>query len=535
MSSTGSTRCILARRVLGVAAPSTSRARRRPTSEATRDATAARRARARRPPRPPPCRASRPFARNAATMPVSTSPVPAVASPGASVSTTIAPPPGQATIVSAPLSRHDAAEALSAARRTASSRCAVDPVRLDAEQARELARVRREHGRRRARSTGSRLEERVGVDDGRKVELARAAAARARLAAHRRGRGRARARARARELGDRSARASSRRRPPSKPASPARAPGALDDRQRRLGHGERDVAGVGAEAPPRGEARRAGQSRARRRRRAPSPAVYFVSARARGAGPRRGSPASTSGARSRRGSSPMSATTTSPAWKRPGATSRPTFRPWNVTVRSASTAAPATSPVEAFTPEGRSTATTGAPAALMRSISAAPPPRAARRGTPVPKSASTTTSGLLDRSSSRRRSSGPPREDASGDPAVAAVRASAADDGEAARVGVARASPPRRPPRPARSISSSTSGPGYLLLGRAHLVGGVERLEHQPPAATTRDGRLAPARASASSRGRSRPHPDALGEAERPARRASRPASAARRSRSPSR
>ena len=40
----------------------------------------------------------------------------------------------------------------------------------------------------------------------------------------------------------------------------------------------------------------------------------------------------------------MSATTTSPAWKRPGATWSPTLLVWNVTVSDALTAAPATSP-----------------------------------------------------------------------------------------------------------------------------------------------------------------------------------------------
>ena len=59
------------------------------------------------------------------------------------------------------------------------------------------------------------------------------------------------------------------------------------------------------------------------------------------------------------GSSPMSATTTSPAWKRPGAIASPTFGPCMVTVTSAFTAAPATSPVDASTPEGMSTATHG--------------------------------------------------------------------------------------------------------------------------------------------------------------------------------
>ena len=74
----------------------------------------------------------------------------------------------------------------------------------------------------------------------------------------------------------------------------------------------------------------------------------------------------------------MPATTTRPEWKRPGATTRPTFLPWKVTVTSASTAAPATSPVVASTPEGMSTETTGAPVALIRPIAAA----ASSRGDP---------------------------------------------------------------------------------------------------------------------------------------------------------
>ena len=99
----------------------------------------------------------------------------------------------------------------------------------------------------------------------------------------------------------------------------------------------------------------------------------------------------TSAFRVRPGSRPMPATVTSPAWKRPGPTTRPTFRAWNVTVTAARTAARATSPVEASTPEGRSTETIGRPAAFIASISRA----ASARGSPwnpVPKSASITTS-----------------------------------------------------------------------------------------------------------------------------------------------
>ena len=57
-------------------------------------------------------RGSMPLARNAATTPVRTSPVPAVASAGARPTWTSTPSPGAATSVSAPLSTHDAAEAL---------------------------------------------------------------------------------------------------------------------------------------------------------------------------------------------------------------------------------------------------------------------------------------------------------------------------------------------------------------------------------------------------------------------------------------
>ena len=70
------------------------------------------------------------------------------------------------------------------------------------------------------------------------------------------------------------------------------------------------------------------------------------------------------------GARPISATRLLPAWRRPGETTSPTLRPWNVTVSTAFTASVATSPVEASTPEGRSIASTLAPEPLIRSISA---------------------------------------------------------------------------------------------------------------------------------------------------------------------
>ena len=84
----------------------------------------------------------------------------------------------------------------------------------------------------------------------------------------------------------------------------------------------------------------------------------------------------------------MSTTTTSPACALPGWTHSPILAAWNVAVAAARTAAPATSPVDASTPEGTSAATTGAPAAVIASIAAA----ASSRGAPVlpvPRSAST--------------------------------------------------------------------------------------------------------------------------------------------------
>jgi hypothetical protein len=57
---------------------------------------------------------------------------------------------------------------------------------------------------------------------------------------------------------------------------------------------------------------------------------------------------------------PISTTSTRPACSLPGFTWRPTFDPWKVAVTTAVTASPSTSPVEAFTPDGTSHATTGA-------------------------------------------------------------------------------------------------------------------------------------------------------------------------------
>ena len=74
----------------------------------------------------------------------------------------------------------------------------------------------------------------------------------------------------------------------------------------------------------------------------------------------------------------------------PGAIQWPSFGAWKVTVTSAATAIPSTSPLEALTPDAMSVATTGASASFIASIAEA----AGSRGVPakpVPKIASMTT------------------------------------------------------------------------------------------------------------------------------------------------
>ncbi len=87
---------------------------------------------------------------------------------------------------------------------------------------------------------------------------------------------------------------------------------------------------------------------------------------------------------------PIATTRSSPLCHLPGATRCPSLAAWKLTVRSASTATPAISPLEASTPEAMSQATTGAGQRLIAAIAVA----AGSRGSPakpVPKIASTTT------------------------------------------------------------------------------------------------------------------------------------------------
>ena len=111
---------------------------------------------------------SSPLARNAATTPVSTSPVPAVASEGGPVSQTTGPPVGACTIVPAPFSSDDGAVALGARPRRLEP-VGVDPGRVAVEQAGELAGMRRQHGRVGALDRLE-AEEGVGIDDDRNLE-----------------------------------------------------------------------------------------------------------------------------------------------------------------------------------------------------------------------------------------------------------------------------------------------------------------------------------------------------------------------------
>ena len=84
----------------------------------------------------------------------------------------------------------------------------------------------------------------------------------------------------------------------------------------------------------------------------------------------------------------MSATSTGPQCSRPGSSRWPGFLRKNVTVSLALTAAPITAPLLPLMPLGRSTATTGTPAALIASIIARAGPSTGR-SRPAPNSAST--------------------------------------------------------------------------------------------------------------------------------------------------
>ena len=204
---------------------------------------------------------------------------------------------------------------------------------------------------------------------------------------------------------------------------------------------------------------------------------------------------------------PMSITSTAPAWALPGWIHRPGFARWNVAVATARTAGPATAPVDASTPDGTSAAITGAPAALIASMT----PAAGSRGAPVvpvPSSASTIACAPSSRLGLERlrRLAGEPvehlggvalerlhppdgqdvdlatglAEHASGHQAVPAVVPLAADDRDPARGRPAGDHMGKPLPRALHQVER-----GHLALldrpavGRAHLLRRREGLE--PP------------------------------------------------------
>ena len=261
-------------------------------------------------------RASRPLARNAATTPVSTSPVPAVASAGEPWRRRRSPPPGAPTSVSGALEQHDAAEPLDGALdepRAGARRPSVDsaPSRRASSPACGVSTVGA------ARSNGSSPWRRVGVDDGRQV-LSSSRCAHERLLPSLRPRpGPERERA-------------SRARPPRRPSSSGRFTASSDERlehRQRLGAARRSRRSRRRHGtPPAPPAPRRRSSRASRRRRAPSRREYLLSS-ARFRGTSRSISRVHEPRRVSRGASPMSATATSPAWNRPGRDPRPTFSP----------------------------------------------------------------------------------------------------------------------------------------------------------------------------------------------------------------
>ena len=136
------------------------------------------------------------------------------------------------------------------------------------------------------------------------------------------------------------------------------------------------------------------------------------------AGPRRGARPSTAveitpaaGSPGAPSGIPIGATASSPVCDLPGATMWPTLAAWKLTVTSASTAAPSTSPLAALTPEAMSQATTGAPLRLIASIAASiglrgapskPVPKIASISAPEPASASSRRSGSTSRAAGKR-------------------------------------------------------------------------------------------------------------------------------------
>ncbi len=282
--------------------------------------------------------------------------MPAVASDGRPSADTSSPRSGAATSVSGPLSSTTQPNR-SDASRTASRRCAAISADVAAEQTGELALVRREHARRRPVARLE-LEERVRVDDDGQLGLGEHAPhelLRPGTAAEP-GPDRDRAgllRELEHDIGCRLRDDAVRLRQRSLDGLEQ---ALLQHGQRRLGYRHGDVAGVRTHRGERGELRCAGEpARAADDEHVPGRVLVVGLAPSRHAAERCSAP--TSRLLRLRVREPDVGDEHDAGVEAPGATTTPSLRPWNVTVASARTAAPATSPVDASTPDGRSTAT----------------------------------------------------------------------------------------------------------------------------------------------------------------------------------
>ena len=222
----------------------------------------------------------------------------------------------------------------------------------------------------------------------------------------------------------------------------------------------------------------------------------------------------------------MSATTTRQAALRPGSIAVPSLRPWKQTVTSAATAAPATAPVEASTPDGTSSATTVPIGGRIASIAwrDGPPRRAAEAGPEErvdddvgarePRAAHAVHDLDAERAA-RCRGSGGRRAGACGRRPPAGTRPPSRRPCRwrattnpsppllpAPQTTAARPPPPSRmissaAARPARSISTAPGMPTPSIaagVDRAHLVGRVERRAGRSCVVHDGDGRRHPLR-----------------------------------------
>ena len=324
-----------------------------------------------------------PFASSAPAIPESTSPVPAVASAGVAPGLTAAVALRERDDRVVALQHHDAAAALRRLARAGQPR-GLDLVRLDLEQAAELALVRGQHGRRRPlaerlQPAGVRVQA-VGVDQHRDRRAPRHLA-----------------------------RPSRARRRPGRCPGPARRTRPLGTSPHLVG-ARRVVRAVLLGQPVRHRLQQPQLERSARSTPAPPPArsprrcasrpsativgapvspreppattttpdLNLSPARARG-GTRSSTPSAISPARSgrrRAARDPDLDHPTRPACYLPGVDVEADLRPVERGRDVRLTASPSTSPVDAFTPDGTSQATTGAPASLIALI--APADRLAR-------------------------------------------------------------------------------------------------------------------------------------------------------------